>query len=234
MVEALRNEAPRGVPDGARARVGRRIEHTIAGLAGFGVTSGPPLSKGMNRVFAEALHAFGTRPLWVAATAFALGGVAGARIQAALETSPIERVIYVDRIVDVEPTPPPAPTALEPPAVTSGRAIDARSPGRPGSAANASPAATPATGLAAERSLLDEARKALGAGDYAAALRATDLHAARFPAGLLLEEREALAIKTLAAAGRRPEAESLAKKFRQRFPKSLFGPTVDEALETNP
>jgi hypothetical protein len=167
----------------------------------------------------------------VAATAFALGGVAGARIQAALQSPPTERVIYIDRIVEAPLQAQQAPATVEPPTVAPGPSSDVRAPGR--SVALANGGATTA-GLAAERALLDEARKALGAGDYAAALQATELHERRFPAGLLLEEREALAIKTLAATGRRQEAERLANKFRHRFPKSLFGPTVDEALDANP
>ena len=55
--------------------------------------------------------------------------------------------------------------------------------------------------LAAERRLLDEARQNLARGEPEAGLVPIERHAARYPKGVLTEEREALAVRLLAALG---------------------------------
>jgi outer membrane protein assembly factor BamD (BamD/ComL family) len=80
----------------------------------------------------------------------------------------------------------------------------------------------------------DRARKALGSGGGTDAARTLQLHAHRFPSGFLVEEREALTIKTTVEKGQIEEARKLGLKFRERYPKSLFGPAMDDALGTNP
>ncbi len=82
----------------------------------------------------------------------------------------------------------------------------------------------------AEHAILDEARNALGRGDAAAALAAIERHQARYPNGALGEEREVLAIRALAAAGRTNDAHARAARFKARYPKSLFLPSVEQAL----
>jgi hypothetical protein len=85
-------------------------------------------------------------------------------------------------------------------------------------------------GLAAERSLVDRARTALGRGQSADALAALDAHAARYPRGRLSEEREALAVDALARSGRMDLALARAARFRSAYPNSVFGGVVDAAL----
>lgn len=87
-----------------------------------------------------------------------------------------------------------------------------------------------ASGLAAERALLDDARRALARGDAAAALRPLARHASSFSRGQLIEERESMWVKALVLSGRRSEGEARAASFRRRFPESLFLPMVDAAL----
>ncbi len=82
--------------------------------------------------------------------------------------------------------------------------------------------AVSARGLAAERALLDVARRSLASGDPNAALAASDRHAKQYPAGALVEEREAIAIKSLVALGRSDEAKARAGAFERRFPSSLL------------
>ncbi len=79
-----------------------------------------------------------------------------------------------------------------------------------------------ARGLGAERSLLDVARSALARGEAVEALAAVDRHALDYPDGALVEEREALAIKSLVALGRRDEAVDRAARFERRFPNGLL------------
>ena len=83
--------------------------------------------------------------------------------------------------------------------------------------------------LEAEHRVLDEAHAAVVAGDYDKALAATAEHAARFPKGMLAEEREAIAIRALARLGRTEEARARLDKLRASHPQSflLEGATED-------
>jgi hypothetical protein len=89
-----------------------------------------------------------------------------------------------------------------------------------------------ARGLAAERALLDAARVALGRGEPDAALDAVARHAREFPNGRLTEEREALAVRALAKAGRVEEARARGVTFLEKYPRSLAGPAVRAAMGT--
>jgi hypothetical protein len=89
------------------------------------------------------------------------------------------------------------------------------------------------TSLALERAWIEQARMALARGSPGDALAALDAHARSFPAGRLAEEREALAIQALSAAGRADEAAARARSFRQRWPGSVFLPLVDRAAPEN-
>jgi hypothetical protein len=86
--------------------------------------------------------------------------------------------------------------------------------------------------LAAEQRLLDAARAALTRGEPQSGLRPLQFHASRFPAGQLVEEREALYVRILVALERDEEAQARAANFRRRFPDSLFATVVDNALST--
>jgi hypothetical protein len=55
-------------------------------------------------------------------------------------------------------------------------------------------------------------------------------HADRFPSGVLAEEREALAVRALAAAGRRSEAEVRGRAFAAKYPESIMRPAVESAI----
>jgi hypothetical protein len=100
------------------------------------------------------------------------------------------------------------------------------------SAVPSTPASAPSAGqsLARERELLDVAQAALARGRPDDAVHAAERHAERWPHGALSEEREVVLIEALAAAGRRPEAEQRAARFRNAFPGSMLAPAVDVAL----
>lgn len=91
-----------------------------------------------------------------------------------------------------------------------------------------------AHGLAAERMLLDGARSALARGDAEASMAAVERHEHTYPLGALTEEREALAGKALAAAGRTSEARARCERFRDRFPRSVFLGSVNATLASLP
>jgi hypothetical protein len=89
-------------------------------------------------------------------------------------------------------------------------------------------------GLAAERRILDAARRAVAGGRGADALAALDRHAREFPRGRLSEEREALWIQALIGTGRREEARQRASRFRRSFPRSLLLQAIEAALGNKP
>ena len=80
----------------------------------------------------------------------------------------------------------------------------------------------PSASMAEQLALLERARAALGRGDSDAALRILGEHARDYPTSALSEEREALAIKALARAGRLAEASARLASFEARFPGSLM------------
>jgi hypothetical protein len=77
-----------------------------------------------------------------------------------------------------------------------------------------------------ETSLLAQAQAAMASGHPADALRALDEHAARFPGGVLAEEREVQRIVALCDVGRRDEARAAAQRFLQERPESIYAGKV--------
>ncbi len=72
-----------------------------------------------------------------------------------------------------------------------------------------------------EAELLEQARLALKS-DPARALSSANAHAARFPGGALVQEREVIAIKALRQLGRTAEADRRTEAFAKAFPGSAF------------
>ena len=105
------------------------------------------------------------------------------------------------------PTPAPAPPA----------------PSTKKHAATATAVANDAA--AAEALLLERARTAL-ASNPAQSLALAQRHAAEFPHGLLVQEREVIAISALRRLGRTAEAAARAARFDARFPKSVHQPKL--------
>jgi hypothetical protein len=243
-LEPLRFDVSRGAPPASRARVRARVDHTIASLAADVVDAAPRSEKGapetarasgLSKRPSGLVGTLAAKPIWVAGAAFVLGAATGAGLYASVRP-PVERVVYLDR-----PVSTPEPSTVFAPSVPLPRATSVVAEERrentllaPHVASRAAAPAPASSGLAAERVLLDRARIALGAGDGADAVRTLQLHARRFPNGFLVEEREALTIKIMVENGQIDEARKLGLKFRERYPKSLFGPTVDDALGTNP
>jgi hypothetical protein len=202
-------------PPEAQARVRTRLE---AQIPAFRRTSSRPNGR-----------AGGTGPLGryaIHVTTFVLGGVTGAGIFASLQHPPTPQVVYVDR-----PVPSPASA---PPIVLPSSAPTAISTSPPKAVAG-SPSGESLSGpsqLAAERRLLDSARSELVGGEPIHALSLLDAHRARFPRGLLAEERDALSIQALVKAGRNDEARTRARAFREHSPDSLFSSAVESAIES--
>jgi hypothetical protein len=246
---ALRAETEQS-PRAARDRIFSRLERSVPALASATVgalAASEIASSGRS----NAVHLAGSGKLWLACV-FALGGVVGAGIYAALDREPESRVVYVDRIVaapapkPVEPVAAPAPVdtipqaaAPEPPTNVAPSTL--RGPAKPERATEsvpagpAAPVALPAVevpdsaSLAEQQALLDKARLALGKGSGQTALETLELHARRYPESVLTEEREALAVKALASVGRSAEARSRFEIFEKRFSRSPLLPSLEAA-----
>jgi hypothetical protein len=198
---------------GAEARVLERVEAILStppgrGHGDEGGGASHPGSLGPPRVSA-------IRRLLPLAT-LALGGALGAVAARASLRSP--RAVLVPlppQIVYVEPAAS-APAVEAPSTPVAPRATAAASRGT--------------DDLLAERALLDLARAAIERRDGTAALAATREHERRFPAGLLLQEREAMAIRALVLVGRHDEARARMGRFRARFPGSVLIPALDSQI----
>ena len=110
-------------------------------------------------------------------------------------------------------TPPPAPVAAPRVASPSAPADDDARVALPEAGTTTRRTVRPTVVLSsadaarAELSLMGQARAAVARGDYAAALTPIAEHARRFKDGRLVEEREALRVKSLAGLGRGDEAQ---------------------------
>lgn len=80
-----------------------------------------------------------------------------------------------------------------------------------------------------EVTLLRDAQDALRTAPAAALFLANE-HAARFPAGVLGQEREVIAIEALIKVGRREEARARAGRFLAAVPRTAYRPRVEALL----
>lgn len=94
-----------------------------------------------------------------------------------------------------------------------------------------SPRTEPAPALPrSEVELVSDMSRALAGGDAARALSLVVDHEKAYPNGTLVEERDALRIDALLAAGRTRDAHERASRFRARYPGSLHTARLDRAL----
>lgn len=122
------------------------------------------------------------------------------------------------------PAEPPAPPPRAPEPETPRPAANIPPPMPPSSTQGAPPGGpTEAAPAAAETetSLLQRAQEAL-ASRPAEALALTDAHRARFPGGVLAQEREVIAVSALLSLGRGDEARARADRFIAGHPSSAY------------
>lgn len=124
--------------------------------------------------------------------------------------------------------PPPAP---EPGAIP----LDESSPSPPRARLQKAVTTAPAVegGFDPELRELEVARRAV-ATNPSQALAALRLHGQRYPRSVLSQEREALTVKALVAAGRQAEARAAAASFGQRYPDSMLLDSVQNAIRSIP
>ena len=108
------------------------------------------------------------------------------------------------------------------------------------SSASAAPSARASAGAAgvrpveseeAEVKLVVRAQDALRARPDEALALCSD-HAKRFPSGMLVQEREVIAIEALVKTGRKDEARARANRFKARFPGSTHTRRIETILGT--
>lgn len=136
------------------------------------------------------------------------------------------------------PTRPPAGqrrnAARELPAEVP--AASSPSTARPERSVASFPVPAPAVPSAAGSAVLEsrriaDARTRLRAGDARGALTALDGLRREFPAGVLIQERDALTIEALLALGERARAKLLAAEFLARYPTSPHRAAVERAFQ---
>ena len=87
-----------------------------------------------------------------------------------------------------------------------------------------------ASQLREESEMILGARRVLRAGDPSRALTLLDAARARFPDGILVQEREALTIEALVRSGQRALATKRAEAFLRAYPKSPHGADVKRVV----
>jgi hypothetical protein len=251
LLELLRAHAPPlHAPAEALERVAARLAAEVPGRdAGHGGSpgAGAPAAPAGGPATAGGVGMLGAKGLLPIALAFAVGAGAGVALTRARE-APVERVVYVDRPAPLapasaEPLREDAPASVPVESLPLAPSITPRTRATPSSTASSAPTAPTAPtapaaprastdGIAVERALLDEARDALRRGDAEACLEAVGRHKARYPAGGLAEEREALAVRALVDSGRAAEARERANAFVVEYPASLLRPAVEAAVSS--
>jgi hypothetical protein len=228
LIGALRADFQR-VGSTARERVAARLTSSVGALS-FNRVPGNASNAGPRR----ALHAHSLRLV----ASFALGGLCGAGLYAALRPAPPASVLYVERpaVHSASSLTEPSVVASAQPAATAAPPLT--KPSGSVSVANPPPSASSVragfANLAEQQALLDVARAAFARSDYPATLALLKTHAGRFPKSVLGEERAALEIKALAASERRVEAQACAARFATQFPQSLLMPSINDSLRANP
>lgn len=137
--------------------------------------------------------------------------------------------IAVDAAPIIDPTPttrPPSPsrTSRRP---AHGSSTSTPPPSRP---ASVQPASNEPAPVEDELAVLGRAQRALVAGDAATALELAERHARTFPAAMMIEEREAIAIEALARLGRAEAAASRFATFRDAHPRSSYRHRLERLL----
>jgi hypothetical protein len=242
VVAALRADARTGVPHGSRERILRRLG---IGAGVLGATAS--VTTGAGALVAGAIATHSTAVL-VSTLAIGIGIGFGAHsgldairapdapVATVPVSSPASATAAVAPRVPVDApvaVPSVVPTAAPPEAATEG-AMPAPRREPPGHAepTNAAPASLVAVpvldppSLAAQQSLLDDARSALLRRDGASALSAIGAHRLRFPDTALAEERAALEIRALLGVGRMRAARERHAVFERAFPGSLFASSL--------
>lgn len=221
------------LPSGAEQRILTSVETAIGASGGGDGGDGGDGGPGEGGAPTTAATAASKFAPWLARAAYvAVGAVAGASGHAlVVETRrppppPMATVLpTIDTVA--APASAPIPTlSIEALPSTSTTAVARAAASAGGVAGSRREDAR----IAEERADLDVARTALSRGHVEAARTALERHVRTYGEGHFAEEREALAIQALVAAGNGDDATARARGFRAKYPNSLFGPAVEQTL----
>jgi hypothetical protein len=155
--------------------------------------------------------------------------VVGVAVLFALDLSPRGRPPHVSTTSSsstegvVPSAPPSVPAATTLPSGDAAPAVPSNEPAAPASGHSNGVNTRPTE---SEAELLERARNALTSSP-ARALALTEQHRARFPSGVLTQEREVIAIEALKRLGRTDEAARRAADFARRYPGSAYRKKLD-------
>jgi hypothetical protein len=233
--EARAPELPKDHVDRARERLETRLFMSagvlVAASAATAASTGTAAIAGTDGAGAAATSVGRALAVGKIAGLVALvfgGGIATGWIAKA-RTSSVAPAMTTTSAIEAPPAPvpPPTPSALEPRLLPDAPSATVSAP----KVARAVASVVPSADVdAAERSLLDQARRALREGEGERALDLVARHAHDFPKGSLVEEREVLRVNALVSVGRLDEARTRVEAFRRRFPASPFLPALDSQV----
>jgi hypothetical protein len=159
------------------------------------------------------------------------GAVRGPHVEPPIATDPQPAPQLAPANVDPATAAAPAATPPIPLETRGGAGAASAHPHRTAPRVNrGAPAARASADPGAELVLLRRA-KADARSAPAHALRLVAEHEQRFPNGVLVEEREVIAIEALLASGQRAASEARAARFFKRFPNSAHARRVHALLE---
>lgn len=214
-VELLQAAATDGAAITANAAAASAGAHTAGAIGGVAAGNGG-LTAAAVASSASAQAAVGV----MAVKAFAASFVVSAAGLGAWEVSRPDAA-ETRPVVAAAPSPrlqtAPAPAASERSVLAPSTPVDSAI----GPSKNAPAPARDGSELKRELGLLREATTSLKAGDARLALRRLDEHAARYPQGILSEEREATRIRARCALGESQAAAALIERFRTKWPASV-------------
>jgi len=218
LLSALRGDVqPMSAP--VRERLALRLASASVVAAGAATLASAGLFRGFWR----------SRVL-TAAVALPLGVLVGAAGHAYLAPTAV-KLVTTPRAGSLRVVLVPTPAA--PSAVVRAPVTPSVSPPDPPASSGARPRAAQPS-LEAELALLERARGKLSEGEPHATLQLLREHQAQYPASALQQEREALAIRALLAAGRRAEAQRRTQAFVRAYPNSALRGSIERAAGTIP
>jgi hypothetical protein len=192
-----------------------RLARRLGPLLGAGLVAGAATGGGAGAgAHGSAVALSATAKLGLAALALAAVGGGAWWITSARAPSParpVAAVVTAAPEATPSPLPEPEPTSAPSPAAEPEPSVSTPpTPEKPAAPAQLS-----------EVELLEQARQALKS-DPRRALQRANEHARRFPRGVLVQEREVLAIQALRRLGRDADADRRAEAFAKAFPGSAF------------
>jgi hypothetical protein len=212
------------MPAAARQRIASRLAATALVVSAAGI-AGPATAGTLRRGFVHSR-------LFAVALALPAGALVGAAGHAYWQRPAAPAAVAPPRVT------PPVAVAV-PVATTPRVAVEALPTAE--SAVPPAPAGAPssrsereAPSLERELSLLERARTLLSEGQSQGTLQLLREHRLSYPNSALQQEREALAIRALIAAGRSVEARGRAVRFVEAYPTSALRGSVERAVESIP